>query len=168
MVFRVLGVLGLRVKGFDNPKHLKARVKSVCGFMLPAESISCSFLQRAKATQKVQSDNQTNKLPLPQPLSSLSPSSSSFAKNKQTTIKETMRLEDYGKALLAAYRVMEPATVIVSLARYESSGSKLFAGLDLLPLHVEIWMLAPRFNRWLKLQVLGFCWEFASQEYGPW
>ncbi len=62
-----------------------------------------------------------------------------------------MRLEDYGKALLAAYRVMEPATVIVSLARYESSGGKLFSGLDLLPLHVEIWMLAPRFNRWLKL-----------------
>ncbi len=165
MVFRVLGVF--RVKGFDNPKHLKARVKSDCGFMLPAESISCSFLQRAKATQKVQSENQANKLPLPQPLSSLSPSSSS-AKNKQTTIKETMRLEDYGKALLAAYRVMEPATVIVSLARYESSGSKLFAGLDLLPLHVETWMLAPRFNRWLKLQVFGFCWEFASQEYGPW
>jgi hypothetical protein len=82
---------------------------------------------------------------------SSSSSSSSSAKNKQTTIKETMRLEDYGKALLAAYRVMEPATVIVSLARYESSGSKLFAGLDLLPLHVEIWMLPPRFNRWLKL-----------------
>jgi hypothetical protein len=51
-----------------------------------------------------------------------SSSSSSFAKNKQTTIKETMRLEDYGKALLAAYRVMEPATVIVSLARNMGHG----------------------------------------------
>jgi len=33
-----------------------------------------------------------------------------------------MRLEDYGKALLAAYRVMEPATVIVSLARNMGHG----------------------------------------------
>jgi hypothetical protein len=70
---------------------------------------------------------QPNKLPLPQPLSSLSPSSSSSsssfsAKNKQTTVKGTMRLEDYGKALLAAYRVMEPATVIVSLARNMGHG----------------------------------------------